>query len=157
MGLIQYIKSLNKAKKPSILRAIKYSSVNCLQASPVTLSYCFYSRWVSDLHWNISSPKHPAFCQSCRIFMLDLPASIIVWANLFKINLPVFVSIFIPMSMCLCAQSFSYVQLFVTPWTVAQQAPLSIGILQTRILEWVVTPSSRNLSNPGTEPKSPPF
>ena len=61
------------------------------------------------------------------------------------------------MSMCLCAQSFSYVQLFDTPWTVAQQAPLSIGILQTRILEWVVTPSSRNLSNPGTEPKSPPF
>ena len=31
----------------------------------------------------------------------------------------------------------SHVQLFATPWTVACQAPLSIGILQARILEWV--------------------
>ena len=29
----------------------------------------------------------------------------------------------------------SRVQLFVTPWTVAHQAPLSMGIFQTRILE----------------------
>ena len=35
------------------------------------------------------------------------------------------------------------VQLFVTPWTVACQAPLSMGILQARILEWVAMPSSR--------------
>ena len=32
---------------------------------------------------------------------------------------------------------------FTTPWTVACQAPLSVGILQTRILEWVAMPSSR--------------
>ena len=32
--------------------------------------------------------------------------------------------------------------------TVAHQAPLSIGILQTRILEWVVIPSSRGSSQP---------
>ena len=38
---------------------------------------------------------------------------------------------------------FSRVQLFVTPWTVARQAPLSMGILQARILEWVAMPSSR--------------
>ena len=30
-----------------------------------------------------------------------------------------------------------HVRLFETPWTVACQAPLSVGILQTRILEWV--------------------
>ena len=35
-------------------------------------------------------------------------------------------------------KSLSCVQLFVTPWTVAYQAPLSIhGIFQTRVLEWV--------------------
>ena len=34
------------------------------------------------------------------------------------------------------------VQLFVTPWTVARQAPLSMGILQARILEWVAMPFS---------------
>ena len=33
--------------------------------------------------------------------------------------------------------SLSRVQLFATPWTVARQAPLSMGILQARILEWV--------------------
>ena len=43
---------------------------------------------------------------------------------------------------------------FVTPWTVAHQAPLSMGILQARILEWVAMPSSRNLPNPGIEPRS---
>ena len=32
---------------------------------------------------------------------------------------------------------FSCVRLFLTPWTVACQAPLSMGILQARILEWV--------------------
>ena len=31
----------------------------------------------------------------------------------------------------------------VTPSTVAHQAPLSMGILQARILEWVSMPSSR--------------
>ena len=35
------------------------------------------------------------------------------------------------------AQSLSHVQLFVTQWTVARQAPLSVGIPQARILEWV--------------------
>ena len=38
----------------------------------------------------------------------------------------------------LCAfviSSFSHVQLFVTLWSIAHQAPLSKGILQARILE----------------------
>ena len=37
---------------------------------------------------------------------------------------------------------FSYVQLFVTPWTIAGQAPLSMA----RILEWVAMSSSRGSS-----------
>ena len=57
---------------------------------------------------------------------------------------------------CTCVLNrFSHVQPFVTPWTVARQAPLSMGILQARILEWVAMPSSVDLPNPGTEPKSP--
>ena len=47
-----------------------------------------------------------------------------------------------------CAHSLIQVQLFVTPWTVALQAPLSMGILQTRILKWIVRPSSRGSSQP---------
>ena len=31
-------------------------------------------------------------------------------------------------------------------WTVARQAPLSVGIFQARILEWVAMPSSRGFS-----------
>ena len=34
----------------------------------------------------------------------------------------------------------------VTPWTAAHQAPLSMGILQARILEWVAMPSSSRSS-----------
>ena len=50
---------------------------------------------------------------------------------------------------CACVLiCFSYVQLFASPWTVAHQAPLSIGILQARILEWVAMPSSRGSSQP---------
>ena len=40
------------------------------------------------------------------------------------------------------------VQLFATPWTVAHQAPLSMGILQARILEWVAISCSRESSWP---------
>ena len=36
----------------------------------------------------------------------------------------------------------------VTPWTVALQAPLSMGILQAGIMEWVAMPSSRGSSQP---------
>jgi len=40
------------------------------------------------------------------------------------------------------AWSLNCVWLFVTPWTVAHQAPLSMGILQARTLKWVAVPSS---------------
>ena len=45
-------------------------------------------------------------------------------------------------------KSFSRVQLFVTSWTVAYQPPLSLGILQARILEWIAMLSSKGSSQP---------
>ena len=42
----------------------------------------------------------------------------------------------------------SCVRLFATPWNAARQAPLSMGILQARILVWVAIPSSRGSSQP---------
>ena len=45
--------------------------------------------------------------------------------------------------------------LFVTPWTIARQATLFVGIPQARILVWVAMPSSRDLPNPGIEPRFP--
>ena len=41
------------------------------------------------------------------------------------------------------------------PWTIAHQAPLSMGILQARILEWGAMPYSGDLPNPGIKPRSP--
>ena len=49
--------------------------------------------------------------------------------------------------MCVVS-SFSLVQLFETPWTMACQALLSTGILQARRLEWVAMPFSRGSSQP---------
>ena len=49
---------------------------------------------------------------------------------------------------CVVLGCSSGVWLFATPWTVAHQAPLSLGILQARILEWVAMPSSRGSSQP---------
>ena len=50
--------------------------------------------------------------------------------------------LFIPLHACMHTK-FSCVQLFATLWAVAQQAPLSMEILQARLLEWVAVPSSR--------------
>ena len=47
-----------------------------------------------------------------------------------------------------CTQGLSHVRLFVIPWMQAHYAPLSMGIFQTRILEWVVISSSRGSSRP---------
>ena len=46
------------------------------------------------------------------------------------------------------AWSFCHVWLCVTLWAIALQAPLSMWILQERILEWVAMPSSRGSSWP---------
>ena len=51
--------------------------------------------------------------------------------------------------------ALSCVKLSATPRTVALQAPLSMGILQARILEWVAMPSCRVLLDPGIKPRSP--
>ena len=49
-------------------------------------------------------------------------------------------------SLCLVAQSC--LTLCDPPWTVACQVPLSMGLLQARILEWAAMPSSRGSSEP---------
>ena len=55
----------------------------------------------------------------------------------------------------LSAQLLSRVRLFTTPWTVARQAPMSMGILQARILEWLACLPPGDLPNPEMEPGSP--
>ena len=47
------------------------------------------------------------------------------------------------------------VQLFVTPWTVACQAPLSMRFLRQAYWSGLPFPSPGDLPNPGTKPKFP--
>ena len=49
----------------------------------------------------------------------------------------------------------SRVQLFVTPWTVAYQAPLSMGFSRQECWSGLPSPSPGDLPDPGIEPRSP--
>ena len=49
---------------------------------------------------------------------------------------------------------FSCVQLFVTLWTVARQAPLSIGFSRQEYLSGLPCPPPGDLPNPGIKPAS---
>ena len=52
-------------------------------------------------------------------------------------------------------ESLSHVQHFVTVWTVARQAPLSMGFSRQEYWSGLPFPSPGDLSNPGFEPRSP--
>ena len=58
---------------------------------------------------------------------------------------------------CLCvhARSLTCVQLFVTPWTAAHQAPLSVGFPRQEYWSGLPFPSPGDLPDPGIEPRSP--
>ena len=49
-------------------------------------------------------------------------------------------------------KSLSHVRLFVTPWTVAYQAPLSMGFSRQQYWSGLPFPSPGDLPNPGIEP-----
>ena len=55
----------------------------------------------------------------------------------------------------MCAQSPSGVLLFMTPWTVAHQAPQSMGFSRQEYWNGYPFPSPGDLPNIGTEPTSP--
>ena len=52
-------------------------------------------------------------------------------------------------------KSLSRVGLFVTPWTVAYQAPLSVGFSREEYWSGLPFPSPGDLPNPGIKPGSP--
>ena len=52
-------------------------------------------------------------------------------------------------------KSLSHVRLFVTPWTVAQKDPLSMGFPRQEYWSGLPFPSPEDLPNPGIEPGSP--
>ena len=56
--------------------------------------------------------------------------------------------------MCV-SRSLSHVSLFETPWTVAHQAPLSMGLTRKQYWSGLPCPSLGDLSDPRIEPGSP--
>ena len=52
-------------------------------------------------------------------------------------------------------KSLSSVQLFVTPWTIAYQAPPSMGFFRQEYWSGLPFPSPGDFPNPGIEPGSP--
>ena len=57
--------------------------------------------------------------------------------------------------MCVCL--VSRVQLFATLWTVAHQAPLSLGFSRQEYWSGLPFPPPGDVPDPGTEPASPMF
>ena len=53
------------------------------------------------------------------------------------------------------ARMLSHVQLFVTPWTIARQVPLSLGFSRQEYWSDLPCPPSGDLPDPGIEPRSP--
>ena len=56
---------------------------------------------------------------------------------------------------CVCVCALSHAQLFATLWTVAHQAPLSIGFTRQEYWSGLPSPPAEDLPNPGIEPASP--
>ena len=55
----------------------------------------------------------------------------------------------------MCSQSLGHVPLFETPRTITRQAPLSMGFPKQQYWSELPIPPPGDLTNPGTEPKSP--
>ena len=55
----------------------------------------------------------------------------------------------------MCDKSLSHDPFFATPWTVAHQAPLSMGFSRQEYWSWLPFPSPGDLPDPGIEPGSP--
>ena len=54
-------------------------------------------------------------------------------------------------------KSFSHVQLFVTPWTIAYEAPPSMGFSRQEYQSRLLFSSPGDLPDPGIKPGSPPL
>ena len=59
--------------------------------------------------------------------------------------------------MCVCIQSLSCVQLIVTPWAVACQAPLSVAFFRQEYWSGLPCPSPGDLPDLGIKPESLAF
>ena len=88
-----------------------------------------------------------------QIFLRFFAVVVSIRCKCFKIKFfhsEVFLSFFV-----VVIQSLSHVQLFATPWTVAHQAPVSMGFPRQKYWSGLSFPSPGDLPNLGIKPVSP--
>ena len=97
----------------------------------------------STLAWRIPRMEEPSGIQSMGSQRVGHD-----WATSLSLSTP-------ETRMRVCIRSrFSHVQLFVTPWTIAHQAPPSMGFSRQEYLSQLPCPPPGDLSNPGIKPMS---
>ena len=100
--------------------------------------------WLSGDFLTLSSRPYPLG----SILLQDKVVSFLPMYLLINFYQYTLVCVCVCVCVCVRDQLLSHVWLFASPWTVTPQAPLSLGILQARILEWVAMSSSRGSSWP---------
>ena len=95
--------------------------------------------------WGKGYPQNIRYPDSCSSFRC--------------LHLPMFMELWI-LNECVCksyvcAQSLSHAWLFAMLWTVAHQAPLSMGFPKQEYWSGLPFPSPGNLPNPGIKPNTP--
>ena len=118
---------------------------------PIILYYHFTTIY---LHHQTHHSYHQFFVLFCFLFVCFTKELSVVLLSLIHpsrvTGLPVLSKIFIKW-----VKSLSRVRLFATPWTVAYQAPPSMGFSRQECWSGLPLPSPGDLPNPGIEPGSP--
>ena len=84
--------------------------------------------------------------------VMNLKGSDTCWpSGKYSVNIK-WIRVFKYMHVCACQD---HVQLFATPWTIAGQAPLSIGFFMQQHRSRLLYPPPGDLPDPGIEPTSP--
>ena len=77
-----------------------------------------------------------------------------VHVSFFKLKFSSFLVVCPGVELLVHAQLLSHVWFFGTPWTVAFQAPLSVGFFRQEYWSWLAFPPPGYLPDPGVEPVS---
>ena len=146
-----------------------------LSLSPATLLFLMGIIWKQPYHGQLEyvvwgNIKHHDFTYFRNIYFLDETYlsfrgsfMVVSWSIERKVILEHMIYFYMMMP-CVWLEALIYRSVVlshavmpnsVTLWSVAQQAPLSVGILQAGILAWVSIPSSRGSSQPRDQARSP--
>ena len=119
----------------------------------------FSKSWITNIHWLLVGIT----CQFYGCVFVCVKSSGVVKRTFGEIQHPKKNTYFsstiwhwvFPTLMCACMLShFNCIQLFVTLWTVAFQAPLSMGLSRQEYWSGLPGPPPGDIPNPGIEPTS---